>query len=133
VKLLIALVAILLAGGLWWLLAGSASDDSPSGSGPSAEELSPELRYLTRGTEVVTLWVKTPDGKVPPGAELGLRYKGKTHWLYADDHGRRLFTGAPIGTLEAVARAPGYEETVEKVTIEAGFSGDRVLVIRAKQ
>src|SRR5687767_13183844 len=70
---LLVLLAILCAGGLWWLLAGSPSDGGRTGGPDPAAVEDPALLYLTRGTEVVTLWVKTPDGQVPAGAELGLR------------------------------------------------------------
>jgi hypothetical protein len=134
VKTVLILLALLLAGGLWWLL----GDRGTGGSGDAQdvvveENLSPEEQYLRRGSEAVTLWVKTPDGRVPPLAELGLRHNGKTRWLNADEHGRRVFLGAPIGTIEVVAKAPGYEEKVERLTIEAGFMNEMTLMIRERK
>jgi hypothetical protein len=130
VKVVVVLLALLLAGGLWWLLGGGSTGDRDESADLATEALSPELQYLTRGTEAVTLWVKAPDGSVPPGAEVGLRHKGQTRWLYALDTGRRQFLKAPIGPIEAVARAPGYEEVVKEVTIQAGFADDVTLVLR---
>jgi hypothetical protein len=132
VKVLVVLLALLLAGGLWWLLTGGPSSGGGRPSGPSlseAEKDDPDVLYLTRGSGAVTLWVKTQDGGVPLGAEVGLRHRGKTVWLYADHRGRRLFTGAPLGRVQAVAKAPGYRETVTDVVVDPGFVSDSTLVL----
>jgi hypothetical protein len=133
VKTVVVLLALALAGGLWWLLEGGPGGGSGEKGQVVTEQLSPELQYLTRGSEAVTLSVRTADGRVPPLAEVGLRYQGTTRWLNADEYGRRLFLGAPVGTIEAVARAPDYEEAVKPLPIVAGLSHEVILVLERKK
>ena len=58
---------------------------------------------------------------------------GKTWWLYADAQGRRLFTGVSIGDFQAVARAPGYEETVQPLNVQAGLMNEATLLLRPQR
>jgi hypothetical protein len=130
VKPLLVVAALLVAGALWYLLAAPPSEPDRAKTRDPAEVELEENPTLTRGHEVLTVWAKTPTGEVVTGAEVGYRREGSVRWLYADASGRRVFTDAPIGSYEAVARAPGYPEVKQPIVVYAGVPAETVLHLR---
>jgi hypothetical protein len=133
VRILAVFVTLLLAGALWLLL--GSGDSSPEVAwAPNPAELERErFPHLTRGKEVLTLQAKTPSGEVPDGTEVGYRVGDGYRWRYADKQGRQTFTDAPIGTLEVMARAPGFADTKGTVVVIAGLAAERLLLLRRER
>jgi hypothetical protein len=126
----LALLAVVLAGSLWFFLTRQERPDVPRTRDPSEVERE-ENPTLTRGHEVLTLWAHTPDKIVPPGTEVGYRTKEGVRWRFVDPNGRQMYTDAPLGRLEVLAKAPGYPEVKSVVILEPGVPAETVLLLRA--
>ncbi len=128
----IPILALVLAGALWWLLSGRGAPEADRAPrpDPAAEDLA-DAPYLAKGSEALTVWVKDPIGRIPPLAEVGIRAPGgRTRWRNLDmSRGWERFD-APVGRVEVVARAPGYVEATSTVEILPGVLEERVLVLR---
>ena len=124
----------LLAYGIWVLSGGSEDPVLPESpeqvqSGPTADELRHRER-LGRKTGTLSIRGHTTDGEVPAGLEVGyVRPDGTVRWNYAVD-GERLFTDAPLGMVETVARATGYPEARQKCQVIAGVPSTCVVLLR---
>jgi hypothetical protein len=133
VRTLIVLVAVLLAGALWFLLSpGTRTSPGPRTRDPAEVELE-ENPTLARGHEALTIWARAPDGSTPPGTEVGYRKDKSIRWLYAEADGHRTFTDAPLGEYEVVARAPGYPLVERKVVVTAGVLAEVTLLLRPER
>jgi hypothetical protein len=134
VRVFLVLFAAAAALCLWLLL--KPPEERPRPEGPAtvdpaeAERQKLENQQYTRAHEVLSISAKRPDRRVPLGTEVGYRIDGKTRWQYADEYGTRVFTDAPIGTYEAVARAPGHPEVRQTVVVIAGVPAETNLLLR---
>lgn len=130
---LLLLLLLLIGGSLAWLFLGGPDRRRDRGGSrePLHEEepLAPEDRHLLINTGTLVVRVTTPDGSVPPGAEVGYVWRGRTRWLYAGEDGRRAFADAPLGHLMIVARAVGYDEARAPRELLAGVPSAVHLVV----
>lgn len=131
VRLLLALLVILAFALVFWMLRGDGPTAEPPTPKPPAAEpeeaLLPQLR-----TTSLTIRVRTPDGQVPPGAEVGYMEGKHARVLYVEEDGSRTFAAAPAGEIEIVARAAGYEEARALRVLTGGVVEEVTLVMKPK-
>ena len=132
---LILLVAAL-GLGLWYVMGGF--DDGAERREPTedteATEPDPEAERMQKRfglkTGTLSVVVRTVDGQSPLMAEVGyLMPGGKPRWLVAEG-GRRVITDAPLGSVTAIARAPGYAMVEQRCEVVAGVRADVIITLR---
>lgn len=128
----ILLLAFVLGGVLvWLLLRDDAIEIDPAlPLTPNAEDERAGNRHLWVRTGNLVIRARAPNGSVPFGTEVGYRFRGETHLLYASADGTRGFADAPLGDLIAIARAPGYEEASQPREILPGVPVEVRLTLR---
>lgn len=133
----LTLLIVLLGTGIWALLGGfdkpPAADPAPADAeGETAEEAAARERLMARfGRKTGTLGieVRIADGTKPMMAEVGyLQPNGKPRWLTAQN-GRRVITDAPLGSLQVVARAPGYDRAEQGCELVQGVRADVIVIL----
>jgi hypothetical protein len=132
--LVLFLLAVLLAYGIWVLSSGAEDPVAPASIEEVEREPTPdELRMRERlGQKTGTLSVRghTTDGEFPAGLEVGyVRSDGTVRWQYAVN-GSKTFTDAPLGMVEAAARAAGYPESRQMVQVIADVPSAAVVLLR---
>lgn len=138
-SLWLVLLVIALAWGLWSLL-GSEEEWSPDHlppvrptpeAGPEAPAAPPGTGVLLT-TGVLTVTVRTSDGKIPPESEAGyLRGRGE-RVKRTDEKGQVRFSDAPLGDLVVVAHAPGYRDGTQRRFLTAGLPTNLVIVLESE-
>jgi len=117
-SLLLLLAAFVVGAGLSFLLLRDGGQEAEPVPAEAADVDGTPHLLVQYGTLVIR--ARAPDGSVPPGTEVGYRFRGETRLLYAAGDGTREFADAPVGPLEVMARAPGYEDAVQPRTLIAG-------------
>jgi hypothetical protein len=127
----LVLLALVLAAGLWLLLAprsGEPTSDPASRAADAAGDGAEPWMRLKSGT--LLLRVRALDGSIPPETEAGYRTdRGERMRAVHPPRGEAEFTDAPLGDLVVVARAPGYQPLSRPARIEAGAREELVLVL----
>lgn len=122
----LALGAFWLVDPLGWRAGSSEGPPLESGETPPVDPALADRLRLPHGT--VTFRIRTPDGIVPLGMEVGYRKdNGETRWLYANEEGVRTLTDVPLGKLVCVARGPGYPEVEQVCHVAAGVPASVIL------
>ena len=98
---------------------------------PSVESTSPRLPEPT--TAALVIRVKTADGKdVPEGTRAGYtRFGGADRLRLVGPDGACRFTDAPVGRIEAIAEAAGYERGRTTTIVVPGVPNEAVLTLTA--
>ncbi len=131
-RVLALLAALLVLAVVGWALFGQPEnapryEPPPIPEAPSSDE--PHRPVMRTGN--LTIRVTAPDGSVPQGAEVGyVEPDGHVRLLYARENGARQFTDTPLGELDIVARAPGYEEVRAHRNLVAGVPEEVRLVVK---
>ena len=135
--ILSVLLVLAVAWGVHTLLSSGndvADDDLPRPSAPPRP--APATDRPTRvsaSTGTLIIRVRTPEGAVPNGARVGHELLGDPRWARVGDEGRHAFTDVPLGPVDALAEAPGYEFVRQRRELVAGVATEVVLVLRKKQ
>ena len=134
------LLILALGWGLWSLL-GSEEEWSPdnlpadlpaSDSGSETLPAPPGSGVLLT-TGVLTITVRTSDGKIPAGTEAGYQRGGGERVKFTDEKGHVRFSDAPLGDLVIVAHAPGYRDATQRRFLSAGLPTSLVIVLQAEE
>ena len=72
-------------------------------------------------TGVLDVTVTSRSGHVPRGAQAGYRSGLEDRLRPVDERGHVIFTDAPLGNLEVLARAPGFRPATQKRFLNAGL------------
>ncbi len=128
--LLLALTGAL-AYGVWTLLGDGGDHPAQQLGEPEAPAPAPATgpRPVPR-TVTLVLTVRTEASTIPQGTVAGYRWGGDDRVRPVDGRGRVTFTDAPTGKLSVIARAPGYEETVQERYLTGGVPTDAILVLK---
>lgn len=133
--MLILILTVALAWALWsWLGTEEewTPDALPEDTAPEVSQPAPPPGtgvQLTTG--VLTITVRTSHGAAPPEATAGyLRGYGE-RVRTVDENGQVRFSDAPLGEINLVAHAPGYEDGEQRRYISAGVPVDVVIVLES--
>ncbi len=136
------LLTLVLAFGVWKLVGDEESlrapapseIDPPEPQDPRVAET--EKRAYPTGSlptsTTLTVRVLSRSGHVPDKAEAGYVFGGRERLRRVDARGLVTFTDAPLGELEIVGRAPGFERSSQRRYLNAGLSTEVVMALKLK-
>lgn len=142
---LLVLLTAALAWGVWMLVGttdtadsdGISLDDEAPAEGPDPRITASDERAYAPGTMPtttrLTITVTSFSGHVPEGARAGYVYGGREILRSADARGRVTFTDAPLGMVEIVARAPGFERGSQRRYLNAGLATDVPMALKLEK
>ena len=142
---LLLLVTAVLAWGVWLLVgdpdAFRGADDpalgSAPGEGPDPRITASDEHVYAPGsmptTTRLTITVTSLSGHVPEKAEAGYVYGGREVLEPVDDRGRVTFNDSPLGMLEIIARAPGFQRGSQRRYLNAGLPTEVPMVLKLEE
>lgn len=128
--LLAALTIAVVAGAL--LFGGTAPSDPEEilpGPDPDEQELRDNPHLLVK-TGTLVIRARAADGTVPFGTEVGYDTRKGPKLYYAGEDGVRRLADAPLGPIEIIVRAEGYEEVRQRRELIAGVPMEVILVLK---
>ncbi len=128
--LLAALAIAVVAGAL--LFGGQDGGDPEEilpGPDPDERELRDNPHLLVK-TGTLVIRARAADGTVPFGTEVGYDTRKGPKLFYAGEDGIRRFADAPLGPIEIIAKAEGYEEVRQRRELLAGVPMEVILTLR---
>lgn len=144
--LLLVLLTLGLAVGLVYLLGDddvvpSFEDESTTeglpAEGPDPRITASDERSYAPGTmpttTTLTITVTSASGHVPYGAKAGYMYGGREVLRAVNQRGQITYTDAPLGTLEILARAPGFEPGSQRRYLNAGLASEVVMALKLEE
>ncbi|MDA1194818.1 MAG: hypothetical protein O2894_06505 [Planctomycetota bacterium] len=141
-RALLFVVAILVVG---WAISQVAFDDrgrrpvldTDVGEGPDPRVTATDERTYRPGTmprsTMLVVTVTSASGHVPAGARAGYIFGGRENLRAADARGQVTFTDAPLGEIEIVARAPGFERGAQRRYLNAGLRTDVIMALQLEE
>jgi hypothetical protein len=129
------LLAVLVAAAAYLvLIRGEAGPDDGESVVPGQQDWEREQNpALFQKTGTLVVRVRAPDGSVPPGAEVGYVQDGERRLALADAVGKATFSDAPVGRLQVVARAPGFQEASQTRELMAGIQLEVLLFVTPRR
>ncbi len=139
---LLALI-LLLAWGVWQLVGDddllsqspTELDGTPDGPDPGVQAADERVyapgTLPTTGTLVVT--VMSMSKHIPEGARAGYVYGGRDRLRPVNERGQVTFSDAPLGYVDVVARAPGFERKAQRYYLNAGVPAEVPMVLTLKK
>ena len=127
--LLLVLVTLALAWGIWQLVGDDEivpsfqdtedEEQDPAGTAPETPVHPPGTVPTTTR---LTITVTSLSGHVPQGARAGYVYGGRELLRAVGERGQVTFHDAPLGMVEIIARAPGFERGSQRRYLNAGLA-----------
>lgn len=141
---LLTLLTLVLAWGIWQLVGDDESlpafDETIEGApeeGPDPRITASDERVYEPGTMPtttrLTITVTSFSGHVPAGARAGYVYGGRERLREVDERGQVTFTDAPLGMVEIVARAPGFERGSQRRYLNAGLPSEVPMALKLEE
>ena len=139
----LALITLALAWGVWQLVGDEESlpsfpqDEGPPEEGPDPRITASDERVYAPGTMPtttrLTITVTSFSGHVPEGARAGYVYGGREILRKVNERGQVTFTDAPLGMVEIIARAPGFERGSQRRYLNAGLSSEVPMALKLEE
>lgn len=125
----LVVIALAMAAGVAWLLFGEPLQ-RPRVALSEARDGDPTLKpWMGLKSGTLTVRVRTPDGRPPPGAQIGYEAGREPRLYYTTDDGSRTLGDVPLGDLTVVVVAPGYETVRRRTRVEAGVTEELTVIL----
>lgn len=139
----LTLITLALAWGVWQLVGDEESlpsfqeSDGPPEEGPDPRITASDERVYAPGTMPtttrLTITVTSLSGHVPERARAGYVYGGREILRKVNERGQVTFSDAPLGMVEIIARAPGFERGSQRRYLNAGLASEVPMALKLQE
>jgi len=139
----LSLLTLALAWGLWHVLGDEESvpalfpEEQDQPEGPDPRITASDERVYAPGTMPTTTTLKITvtsfSGHVPVQSRAGYVYGGREHLRDVNERGQVTFTDAPLGIVEIIARAPGFERGAQRRYLNAGLTTEVTMALKLEK
>lgn len=140
---LLVLITLALAWGVWHVLGDDEAvpsfteEEGPPDEGPDPRITASDERAYAPGTMPtttrLTITVTSISGHVPHKARAGYVYGGREVLRAVNARGQVTINDAPLGMVEIVARAPGFERGSQRRYLNAGLASEVPMVLKLEK
>ena len=141
--ILLVLITLALAWGVWHVFGDEdvipsiEDEEGTPTEGPDPRITASDERVYAPGTMPtttrLTIRVTSISGHVPHAAKAGYIYGGREVLRDVDERGQVTFTDAPLGMVEIIARAPGFERGSQRRYLNAGLASEVPMVLKLEK
>lgn len=128
---LLVVLALAMTGAVAWLLFSDPAPPPRVALREPRDDDPTRKPWMGLKSGTLTVRVRTPDGRPPPGAQVGYEAGREPRLYYTTDEGVRTLGDVPLGDLTVVVVAPGYETVRRRTRVEAGVTEELTVILTA--